>query len=95
MPLTLALLNLALCAAVAWASMCRLNTTTHETRPEVRAQFVALLAGSLAHGLQPILWGWLPGWGSVMMSGAVLLFLLLGMRRWRNGAPPDTTSAQT
>lgn len=85
----LALLNLALCAGIVWACICRLAVTSARVMPAVRWQFVLKLAGAGACGLQPWLFGTLPGVGTVLLSGALLAAMALGAARWRNGPPAD------
>lgn len=80
----LAVLNLSICLAIAWACICRLNSDVckHLLRP--RARYTLMLTGSLASGLQPVLFGTWPGVGTVIFSAAVLAGLLINMVRWSN-----------
>lgn len=80
----LAVLNLIICLAIGWACICRLNADVckHLLRP--RARYTLLLAGALANGLQPVLWGTWPGVGTVIFGAAVLAGLLINVVRWRN-----------
>lgn len=81
--------NLVLCGGVVYMAITRLNVTTDETRPVIRAQFALLVGGGLTSGLQ-WLWGDVPSIGSLIMSAAVCLYMVLGWHRWAAGAPPDT-----
>lgn len=85
----LTVFNFLLGLGVAWTCLCRLNAIHHKVRKSVRAQFVVVLAGSLASGFQPILFGRLPGEGQMLLTAAVLIMLLIGMPRWRYGPPAD------
>ncbi|MBO0943369.1 hypothetical protein J1N44_17055 [Acidovorax temperans] len=78
----LAVANLVICLAIAWACICRLNTDVckHLLRP--RARYTLLLAGALASGLQPVLFGAWPSVGTVFFSAAVLAGLLINVVRW-------------
>ena len=80
----LAVLNLSICLAIAWACICRLNSDVckHLLRP--RARYTLMLTGSLASGLQPVLFGTWPGVGTVIFSAAVLAGPLINMVRWSN-----------
>jgi len=86
---TLAVLNFLVCTACFWACLCRLNAMTIRVPRTVRAQFVGLLVGSVASGLQPMLFAQKPGIGQLIFSTAVLLCLMLSMHRWRDGPPND------
>jgi hypothetical protein len=85
----LALLNFVLCLGVVWACICRLAVSSARVRPAVRWQFVLMLAGAAACGLQPWLFGTLPGVGTVLLAGALLSAMALGTGRWRDGPPED------
>lgn len=90
----LALINLVFCTGIAYACICRLAVTSARVLPTVRWQFVLKLAGAGACGLQPWLFGTLPGVGTVLLSGALLAAMTLGAARWRNGPPDDVRSDQ-
>lgn len=85
----LAIYNLAQCLGIAWACICRLNTTTCRTYWRARLRYVLLLAGALAHGGQPLLFSTLPGPGGVIFAATVLAGLVLGMDRWRTAIHQD------
>lgn len=85
-------LNIALSLGVVGASICRLAATNRRTRAVVRAQFVLLVVGGSANALQSLILLAPAGIGNVVMSAALLLFLLLSSHRWADGAPPDTVS---
>lgn len=77
-----ALLNLALCAVIFWACICRLNTDTCKRHLRARARYVLLLAGAMASGAQPLLFNTLPGPGETIFAASVLAGLLINLRRW-------------
>lgn len=89
---TWAIINLIVCSCVFWSCMCRLNGMTKRVPKRVRAQFVLTLVGSVASGLQPMLFAQWPGVGQTLFSGSVLLCLLLSMDRWRHGPPDELTT---
>lgn len=90
--LTLAAVHAALCLGIACACICRLTVMTRETQPQIRAQFALLVGGALSSGGAPLWWGEWPGYGAVTAAAALLAYLLLGLHRWRHGAPPGTRS---
>lgn len=85
-------LNIVLSMGVVGAAICRLAATTRRTRPVIRAQFTLLVVGGSANALQSLILPTPAGIGNVVMSAALLLFLLLSSHRWSDGAPPDTVS---
>ena len=78
----LAVANLAICLVIAWACICRLNSDVCKYLLRPRARYTMLLAGSLASGLQPVLFGAWPGIGTVLFSASVLGGLLINVVRW-------------
>lgn len=78
----LAVANLAICLAIAWACICRLNSDVCKYLLRPRARYTLLLAGSLASGLQPVLFGAWPGIGTVLFGASVLGGLLINVVRW-------------
>lgn len=82
----LAMLNLAICAGIAWACICRLNSNICRVHRTARARYSLLMAGALAHGLQPLLWGFWPTVGGVVFSGCVLAGLVINVFRWHGAA---------
>jgi hypothetical protein len=85
----MAALNLIVCGACVWACICRLNTMSDAVPKRVRFQFVALLVGCLASGLQPMLFKEWPGVGQTVLAVCVLIGLVISMPRWRHGPPAD------
>ncbi len=89
----LALLNLVLCLAIVWSCICRLNTDICRTYKKARLRYALLLAGAGTHGLQPILFGTLPGVAGVLFSTGVIAHLMLGVENWRDVLPHRKGSA--
>ena len=85
-----AMLNLAFCLGIGWACICRLNSHIARKYLLARARYVVLLAGAVASGMQPVLWGTLTTIGDTIFSGCVLAGLLLNVARWYGAAPKDT-----
>lgn len=84
----LAVLNLVLCAGIAWACICRLNSEICRRYRAARAKYSLLLAGALASGMQPALWGSWPTVGGVLFAGCVLAGLAINVVRWYGQAHP-------
>lgn len=74
--------NLAFCLAIVWACICRLNTETCRQHRRARARYTLLMAGAVASGVQPLLFGTLPGPGETIFAATVLLGLVINMGRW-------------
>ncbi len=84
-----ALLNWSVCGAIGWSCICRISVTSSETtRWLTRISYSALLTTSTASGYGPLVQHW-PDWPELLMNSAVLLLLLDGARRWREGLPND------
>ncbi|RMX06702.1 hypothetical protein D8I35_09380 [Corticibacter populi] len=79
-PLTV--LHWAICSAIGWACLCRLNSRTCQVYRRPRARYTLLLAGSFASGLQPMLFGTSPGLAETLLASAVLGSLLINLPRW-------------
>lgn len=85
------LTNLALCIALNWACLCRLNLLHRLVDWRPRAMFTLLVLGATAHGAAPWLLGEHAGLGGTTLTATVLLGLLLTSHRWRQGAPEGLT----
>lgn len=86
----LATANLLFCGGAMWACICRLNMSTKETvRPMVRVQYSAAVAGAMASGFSPVLFGEWPGYGQVTMSAGLLVLLLAEIGKWTHRPPAD------
>lgn len=84
----LAMANLSICLGIAWACICRLNSDISRRFKLARACYTLLIAGALASGLQPALWGTWPTPGSVIFSGCVLAGLAINVVRWYGAGAP-------
>ena len=84
----LALVNLIICAGIAWACICRLNSEICRRWRAARAKYALLLAGALASGMQPALWGSWPTVGGVFLAGCVLAGLAMTVARGANACIP-------
>lgn len=82
--------NFIACNAVAWASICRLNASDRRVRRSERLKYALLMCAACASALQGPLFGEQAGHTDLMFSTVVFAYLLLGMRRWKAGPPPDT-----
>ena len=83
----LAVLNLAVCMGVVWACICRLNTHICRIYRLSRARYTLLLAGAIASGLQPVLWGDWPSAADVAMNLCVCAWLAI--QSWSSFAQHD------
>lgn len=71
----------------AWGCICRLNAMhPRMVSSSVRVQYTALCSACVSIGLS-----WLIPWGigALIAVIGVLVFLLLGSARWRNGVPDE------
>ncbi len=84
----LAVLNLVICAGIAWACICRLNSEICKRFRAARAKYSFLLAGALGSGMEPALFGSWPTVGSTLLSACVLAGLAINVVRWYGQAHP-------
>ena len=77
----LAAFNWLLCAGIAWASICRLNSKVCKVNLKQRARYTLLLTGALVSGLQTALFGEWPGISAILLSLAVFCSMVLNMPR--------------
>lgn len=80
-----------LCAAGVVAMMCRVAKMSRETRESVAWQHVQLAMGFAS---APVVW-YLGGqhgaeWALLTLAASMVLYVLLGANRWRDGAPAGT-----
>lgn len=87
-----ALANLVLCGGVAFIAFCRLNAMHGGLLIRVRSEYAVYLGAAVVAGFQPW-WGEWPGWGSLVITGAMLLGLICSSHAWRDG-PPETTKGE-
>lgn len=85
-----AVVNLAFCAGICWACMCRLNTNVCRWYLTARLRYTLLLGAAVASGLQPLLWNQWPSIADATFSGAVLAGLIINVLRWRNAGKEPT-----
>lgn len=81
------LINVAVCVAVAWVCLCRLDKMDRNTMRRVRAKYALLLSGTLSVAGLPVLFNLRPTWSIVIAAVVVLGLLLIEMPRWRHGPP--------
>ncbi len=83
----LAFLNLALCAALGWTCLCRLNLMERSTTlPSFRAKYSVLITAAVASALGPLAGIW-PNLAQVLLTGAFVFVLAAGTSAWRDGVP--------
>lgn len=87
-----ALANAALCGAIVFISVCRLNTMQGSVLLRVQSEYAGYIGGAFASALQPW-WNEWPQWGSLAIAGALLLGLLFSGHAWRKDKPPITATA--
>lgn len=78
----LAVLNLALCGAISWACICRLNSDICRRYRLPRARYSVLLGVAVQSGLQPVLWRSWPGIAELLFAAGVLAYLVINVVRW-------------
>lgn len=72
-----ALVNLIMCLAIFWLCLCKLNTKLSKQYLRIRFKFTVLLVGSIASGLQPILWESYPNVGQCIFSLSLVIYLYM------------------
>lgn len=83
--------NLALCAFIFWACVCRLKMTSRDIRVAVRARYIVIGAGSMFGGLGHWLFTF-PGGayvGLVIFVVSIALAFWLDKPDWDRGPPPS------
>lgn len=83
---------LVFCIGIFWSCFCRLRVSSRSVFIRVRFKYAVLMGGSVALGLQPLLFAHWPGPGAAIFSSAVFIYLVCGMHRWRHGPPADQMS---
>lgn len=84
----LAVVNLILCAGIAWACICRLNSEISRRFKLARTRYTLLMGGAMACGLQPLLFGDWPTVGTVVFCTAVLAGLMINVAHWYGAGAP-------
>lgn len=80
----IAVANWLACLGIAWVAICRLNLRSCQRRLRQRARYAALLGGSCASGLSPLLFGEWPGVGTLLLSAGLLCALVLNVPHLHN-----------
>jgi len=83
------LINLAICTAIGWACICRLNDSVSRHYKRARMRYTLLLAGATASGCAPMLFGPLAGIGYAIFAGSVLIGLVINVPRWKGRRKGD------
>lgn len=91
----LMVINLLASTSIAWACLCRLNVSSVQVMPTVRAHYVLLLSGAIANGFQGPLFGQLPTTGGTVLAVGLAVGLVIGRSRWKNGPPTDVCNPKT
>ncbi|MDP9991953.1 hypothetical protein J2W28_000981 [Variovorax boronicumulans] len=86
-----AMANLAVCGAIAFIALCRLNAMRSGVLLRVRLEYAGYVAGATAAAFQP-LWGEWPQLGSLSIALVLLLGLLCSGRAWAGDVPPDVAT---
>lgn len=84
-----ATINFAICVAIGWACICRLNDVISRDYKRARLRYALLLAGAMASGCAPVLFNTMPGPGAAIFAGAVLAGLVINVPRWRGRRKGD------
>ena len=90
-PELMAMINFAICTAIGWACICRLNSTVSRKFRSARTRYALLLAGATASGCSPIFFQMMPSMGEAIFSGAVLVSMVINVPRWRGRRKEDIT----
>lgn len=90
--LLLQLAHVAVCLALAWACLCRINKMSQDTtRPGIRAAYALLLADAVAVATLPM---WLPDawgrWASISLALGYLVVMAANSSGWKEGPPEHT-----
>lgn len=81
---------MSLCAGLAWASLCRINSMSQDTtRKTIRASYALLFTGAVTAATMPV---WLPSawaeWSTITLAGCYLVVMVTNSAGWRHGPPP-------
>jgi len=83
------LINFAVCSAIGWACICRLNDSISKDYKRARMRYTLLLAGATASGCAPVLFGAMAGVGHALFAGTVLIGILINVPRWKGRRKGD------
>jgi hypothetical protein len=81
--------NFFVCMGIVWMCLCRLNVSSVEVHPQVRAYYTLLLTGAMAYGLQAPLFGYIPTPAGIFFATCVAIGMLMSRARWSAGAPVE------
>ncbi len=88
-------INLLLCTMWGVGSFVRLRATHIGVFIRIRVIYTGMLVAATASGFRLQLFGEYAGWADITVSGVMVLFIALGAKRWRFGAPPDLVQRRT
>lgn len=86
-----AMVNLLICGAIVFISICRLNAMEGDVLVRVKSEYTGYLTCAVVAALQPW-WGEWPQWGSIAIAGGLLFGLACSGHAWRSGQqdkPPE------
>lgn len=81
--------NFIVCFGIAWSSFCRLNASSKRVRFSERLKYTLLMVGATTSGMQGPLFGDHPGTADAVFGLCIFVYVLAGMRRWKDGPPVD------
>lgn len=81
-----------LCLVIGVVSACRLDKMHKNTLTSFRLRYVLIGTGSLAVGLDPLLFPDQPRLGVLLFVAAICVYMLLGVPTWSKKAPDYTES---
>lgn len=83
-------LNGFMCFAVFWACLCRLRMTSTETMLMPRFAFSVVMVVHVVSGFRGPLFGTqVSDWWPIVFTTSTWCILLVNIRAWRHGAPPE------
>jgi len=83
------LVNFAVCTAIGWACICRLNDSVSRHYKRARVRYTLLLAGATASGCAPVLFSAMPNTGHTLFAFCVLVGLIINVPRWKGRRKGD------
>lgn len=88
-PLYLTVVNLFLCIGWGYGAFMRLRACYSGVVVRVRMIYAGMVVASVASGLQRQLFGEYAGWADLTVSATMVMFIVLGSKRWKCGVPAD------
>lgn len=90
----LALINFALCVALAQMSLCRMaRMSASTTLRSVRMAYAILFTTAVAVGTMPWWAGVWPSWGGVALCFSYCIVMYVNRRQWAEGVPVHARTA--